>query len=130
MYKSLSSSALCALALGRRSRSIAALGSKHQAFLIKRGYQQPIKGFFINPCLNAHNSGLEWNFLKIKKPKINSLKCFRPLNRIQVNFPSMGLANDIDDPLALVRGGSYLENLFWHVANTIDTTPVTANKTH
>ena len=47
----------------------------------------------------------------------------------------MGLAIDIDNPLALLRGGSYSENLFWHVANTIDSFNIpipskTANKPH
>ena len=43
------------------------------------------------------------------------------MNRIQVNSTFMGLAIDIDNPLSsLGGGGSYLEKLFWHVANTID----------
>ena len=48
--------------------------------------------------------------------KTYSLKCFGPLNTIQVNSTSFGLDIDIDNPLALLRGGSYL---FWHNANTI-----------
>ena len=50
---------------------------------------------------------------------MNSLKFFSLLKRIQVHSTFLGLAIDIHKPLDLLRG-SYLEKLFWHVANTID----------
>ena len=37
---------------------------------------------------------------------LTSLKCFSPLNRIQVNSTSLGLAMDIENPLASLRRGS------------------------
>ena len=54
-FKSLASSAWCALALGTRSRTIAALGSK--LWSCKEG--MPLKGFLIHLCSIAHNSDLE-----------------------------------------------------------------------
>ena len=41
-----------------------------------------------------------------------SLKCFSPLNRIQVNSPSLGLAIDIDNPLASLGGVLIRRNYF------------------
>ena len=59
-FKSLASSAWCALALGTRPRTIAALGSK--LWSCKEG---TVKELLIHPCSKADNSGLEWSFLKI-----------------------------------------------------------------
>ena len=53
------------------------------------------KGFLIHPCSNAYNSGLEWCFLKNQKPT---------MNRIQVNTNPIGLAIEIDNRLAPLKG--------------------------
>ena len=104
-FQCLKSSAGSPLVVEKGPGSIAPLRAELWPF--KEGNRQKRKKIdanftnFVNPFSNAHISGLEWSFVKILKPQINSLALASHRKRTQVNCTSGSRA------MAIQRGNFF-----------------------